>query len=52
MTVRSDPQKFGGVKLAQFQVRSCEAPVQAGSVTAVLDGKPLPLPKSNPQRGL
>jgi hypothetical protein len=34
-TVRSDPQKFGGVKPAQFQVRSCEAPVQAGSVTAV-----------------
>jgi Calcineurin-like phosphoesterase len=51
MTVRSEPtQKFGGVKPAQFAVRGCEAAVPTGAVTAMLDGKPLPLPKPNPQR--
>jgi Calcineurin-like phosphoesterase len=51
MTVRSEPaQKFDGVKPTQFAVRGCEAAVPAGAVTAMLDGKPLPLPKPNPQR--
>ncbi len=41
MRVRSDPaQKFGGVKPAQFLVLGCEVAVPAGSVAAVLDGKP------------
>src|SRR5271154_6478545 len=44
MNVRSDPaQQFGNVKPAQFPVRGCEVAVPAGSVTAILDGKPLPL---------
>jgi hypothetical protein len=51
MTARSEPaQKFDGVKPAQFAVRGCEAAVPFGAVTAILDGKPLPLPKANPQR--
>jgi hypothetical protein len=51
MTVRSEPsQKFDGVKPAQFAVRGCEAAVPFGAVIATLDGKPLPLPKPNPQR--
>jgi Calcineurin-like phosphoesterase len=51
MTVRSEPsQKFDGVKPAQFAVRGCEAAVPFGAATATLDGKPLPLPKPNPQR--
>jgi hypothetical protein len=51
MNVRSDPaQQFGNVKPAQFLVRGCEVAVPAGAVTAMLDGKALPLPKANPQR--
>ncbi len=51
MNVRSDPaQKFDNVKPAQFPVRGCEVAVPAGSVTAMLDGKALPLPRANPQR--
>ena len=51
MIVRSEPaQKFGGVKPAQFPVLGCEVAVPAGSVAAVLDRKPLPLARPNPQR--
>jgi len=51
MGVRSEPaQKFDGVKPALFPVRGCEAAVPAGSITAILDGKTLPLAKPNPQR--
>jgi hypothetical protein len=51
MSVRSDPaQKLDNVKPAQFPVRGCEVAVPAGSVTALLDGSPLPLPKANLQR--
>src|SRR5271163_4964195 len=52
MSVRAEPaQSFGGVKPAQqFQVRSCEVVVPAGAIAATLDGKPLPLPRPNPQR--
>jgi hypothetical protein len=53
MKVRSDPsQVFEGVPNAQFNVRVCEASVPPQSVAASLDGKPLPLAKSNPQRVL
>jgi hypothetical protein len=51
MNVRSEPTtKFDGVKPAQFSVRGCEVAVPVGSFTAVLDGKPLPLPQANPRR--
>jgi calcineurin-like phosphoesterase family protein len=51
MNVRSEPtQKFDGVKPAQFAVRGCEIAVPAGAFTAMLDGKPLPLPQANPRR--
>lgn len=51
MGERSDPaQSFGNVKPAQFPVRGCEAQVPAGAIAALLDGKPLPLPRPNPQR--
>jgi Calcineurin-like phosphoesterase len=51
MSVRSEPgQTFGNVKPAQFPVRGCEAAVPAGAIVATLDGKPLPLPRRNPQR--
>ncbi len=51
MVVRTEPtQKFGGVKPAQFPVRSCEVAVPVGSVTAMLDDRPLPLARPNPQR--
>ena len=51
MTVRSEPgQSFGGVKAAQFPVRGCELAVPPGAVSAILGGKPLPLPRPNPQR--
>ncbi|HUD88858.1 MAG TPA: metallophosphoesterase [Xanthobacteraceae bacterium] len=51
MSVRSEPtQNFGNVKPAQFAVRGCEVAVPAGSFTALLDGKPLPLPQANPRR--
>ena len=51
MIVRSEPaQKLAGVKPAQFPVFGCEVAVPAGSVAAVLDGKPLPIARSNPQR--
>jgi Calcineurin-like phosphoesterase len=51
MGVRSEPdQKFEGVKPAQFPVRGCEVAVPPGAVIGIIDGKPLPLPKPNPQR--
>src|ERR1700720_4972714 len=51
MSVRAEPgRSFGNVKPAQFPVRSCEAMVPPDAVTAVLDGKALPLPRPNPQR--
>jgi Calcineurin-like phosphoesterase len=51
MSVRSEPTRsFGNVKPAQFPVRGCEAVVPADAIAAVLDGKPLPLPRGNPQR--
>ena len=51
MAVRSEPdQKLEGVKPAVFPVRGCEAAVPPGAVAAVLDGKPLPLARPNPQR--
>jgi hypothetical protein len=51
MSVRAEPgRNFGNVKPAQFPVRSCEAMVPPDAVAAVLDGKPLPLPRGNPQR--
>jgi len=51
MSVRAEPDRsFGNVKLAQFPVRSCEAMVPPNAVAAMLDGKPLPLPRGNPQR--
>jgi hypothetical protein len=51
MTTRSAPgQAFGNVKQANFPVRGCEAEIPFGTRVALLDGKPLPVPKSNPQR--
>ena len=51
MHVRSDPaQKLDSVPAAQFPVRGCELAVPAAAVTAMIDGKPLPLPRPNPQR--
>jgi hypothetical protein len=51
MSVRAEPTRsFGNVAPAQFPVRSCEATVPPDAVAAVLDGKPLPLPRGNPQR--
>jgi hypothetical protein len=51
MSVRAEPgQAFGNVKPAQFPVRSCEVAVPAGAIAALLDGKPLPLVRPNPQR--
>jgi hypothetical protein len=51
MTTRSGPeQKFGNVKQASFPVRGCEVAVPAGAVSGLLDGKPLPLPRPDPQR--
>ena len=51
MSVRAEPlRSFGNVKPAQFPVRGCEAMVPPDAVAAVLDGKPLPLPRGNPQR--
>ena len=51
MSTRSEPaQSFGNVKPAQFPVRGCEVAVPAGAVAAMIDGKPLPLPKATPQR--
>jgi hypothetical protein len=51
MTVRAEPgQSFGNVKPAQFPVRGCELAVPSAAISAILDGKPLPLPRPNPQR--
>ncbi len=52
MNVRSEPgQSFGNVKPdQQFPVRGCELAVPPGAISAILDGKPLPLPRPNPQR--
>jgi len=51
MATRSAPdQKIDNVKTAQFAVRGCEVAVPAGAVTALLEGKPLPLARPNPQR--
>jgi hypothetical protein len=51
MSVRSAPGgDVGNVKPAVFPVRGCEVAVPAGAVAALLDGKPLPLGRPNPQR--
>ena len=51
MSVRSEPaQKIENVKPAEFSVRGCEVAVPSGAVAAVLDGRPLPLARPNPQR--
>ena len=51
MNVRSEPgQSFGNVSAAQFPVRGCEVAVPPGAISAILDDKPLPLPRPNPQR--
>jgi hypothetical protein len=52
MDSRAEPsQNFGGVKQTQSEwKRACETPVPRGSVAAVVDGNPLPLPKANPRR--
>jgi hypothetical protein len=51
MATRSAPgQNFGNVKAASFPVRGCEVAVPAGAIIALLDGKPLPPPRPNPQR--
>jgi hypothetical protein len=51
MSVRSEPaQKVDNVKPAEFPVRACEIAVPPGTVAATLDGKPLPLVRSNPRR--
>ena len=50
MSVRSEPdQKLGNVKPAEFPVRGCEVVVPPGTRAASIDGKPLPVPKANPQ---
>lgn len=51
MSVRAEPTRsFGNVKPAQFAVRSCEVAVPADAIGGMLDGKPLALPRGNPQR--
>jgi len=51
MATRAAPgQNFGNVKQAAFPVRGCEVAVPAGALAGTLDGKPLPLPRPNPQR--
>jgi len=51
MTTRSDSgAKLDNVKPAAFPVRGCEIAVPSGAISAVLDGKPLPLPRPNPRR--
>ena len=51
MVTRSAPeQKFGNVKQASFPVRGCEVAIPAGAVSGLLDGRPLPMPRPNPQR--
>jgi len=51
MTTRSESgAKLENVKPAAFAVRGCEVAVPSGAISAVLDGKPLPLPRPNPQR--
>jgi Calcineurin-like phosphoesterase len=51
MNVRAAPkQSFAGVAPAQFPVSTCELAVPSGAISAILDGKPLPLPRPNPQR--
>jgi hypothetical protein len=51
MSVRSEPgQSFDNVAPAQFPVRGCELAVPPSAIAAILDGKPLPLPRPNPQR--
>ena len=51
MNVRAAPnQSFGGVAPAKFPVTACELAVPSGAISAILDGKPLPLPRPNPQR--
>jgi hypothetical protein len=51
MSTRSDPgATLANVTAAAFAVRGCEIAVPAGAISAVLDGKALPLARPNPQR--
>jgi predicted phosphodiesterase len=51
MAVRSEPDRtFENVKPAVFPVWGCEVAVPPGAIAAVVDGKPLPLARPNPQR--
>jgi hypothetical protein len=51
MAVRSEPDRmFENVKPAAFPVWGCEVAVPPGAIAAVVDGKPLPLARPNPQR--
>ena len=51
MRVRAEPDaKFANVPAASFAVRSCEAAVPEGAKSAAIAGKPLPLPRPDPQR--
>jgi predicted phosphodiesterase len=51
MRTRSDPAaSLGNVNKAAFPVRVCEAPVPLGTVTLLLDGRPLPVPQREPRR--
>jgi predicted phosphodiesterase len=51
MQVRAEPNfKMDGVKLSRFPVRSCEAPLPAGTKAAAIDGQALPLPHPDPQK--
>jgi predicted phosphodiesterase len=51
MAVRSEPDRtFANVKPAVFPVWGCEVAVPPGAIAAVVDGKPLPLARPNPQR--
>jgi hypothetical protein len=51
MNLRAAPgQAFGNVKPAQFPVHGCEVVAPPGAIAAMLDGRPLPLPRPNPRR--
>jgi hypothetical protein len=52
MGVRAEPDaKLAEIKTpSRFPVRSCEAAIPPGTQAAAIDGKPLPLPRPDPQR--